>query len=104
MEKKRVLMMVVVVMLGVATMWAKDYYTVVFKVPQMMCQNCENKIKKNIKFEKGLKEFSTDLENKTVTITYDAEKTDVEKLKEGFKKFKYEVEVLEEPKPVAKKK
>ena len=43
----------------------------------MHCENCERKVKNNIKFEKGVKEFSTDLKTKTVSITYDAEKTAV---------------------------
>lgn len=91
-------MLLAVLFLSVGTMMAKDFRTVVFKVEQMMCQNCEKKVKDNIKFEKGLKKFTTDLEDKTVTITYDAEKTNVEKLQAGFKKFKYEAVVLEDKK------
>ena len=53
---------------------AKDIRTAVFKVSQMHCENCERKVKNNIKFEKGVKDFSTDLKTKTVSITYDAEK------------------------------
>lgn len=40
-----------------------------------------------------MKKFDTDLKTKTVTITYDADKTDIEKLKEGFRKFHYEAEL-----------
>ena len=57
----------------------------------------------NIKFEKGVKEFSTDLKTKTVSITYDAEKTNVDKLKAGFKKFNYEAEFVKEAKQEDKK-
>ncbi len=42
-----------------------------------------------------MKEVKTDLKTKTVTITYDAEKTSVENLKAGFKKFKYEAKEVE---------
>lgn len=76
--------------------WAKDLRTVIFKVQEMECQNCENKVKNTIKFEKGLKKFNTDLETKTVTITYDAEKTNIEQLQAGFKKINYSAEVVEE--------
>ena len=60
-------------------------------------------MKDNIKFEKGVKEFSTDLKTKTVSITYDADKTNVEKLKAGFKKFNYEAEFVKEAKQTEKK-
>ena len=40
---------------------------------------------------------------KTVSITYDAEKTNVDKLKAGFKKFNYEVEFVKETKQEDKK-
>ena len=61
---------------------------------QMECVNCENKVKKNIPFEKGVKKMETDLKTRTVTVTYDAEKTNIQKLKEGFAKFKYEAKVI----------
>ena len=82
---------------------AKDIRTAVFKVAQMKCENCVRKINNNIRFEKGLKDFHTDLKTKTVTITYDADKTNVEKLKEGFQKFHYEAEFVKETKQDDKK-
>lgn len=98
MINKKLITLLAVLFLSIGTALAKDFRTVVFKVEQMMCQNCEKKVKDNIKFEKGLKKFTTDLEAKTVTITYDAEKTNVEQLKAGFKKFKYEAVVVEDKK------
>jgi len=95
---KKILIMLAVLFLSVGTVMAKEFRTVVFKVEQMMCQNCEKKVKDNIKFEKGMKKFSTDLKNKTVTITYDAEKTNIAQLQAGFKKFKYEAVVVEDKK------
>lgn len=76
---------------SVGAMFAKDLKSVTFHVPQMVCENCEAKVLKNIRFEKGVKEIETDVEQKTVTIVYDAEKTDPGKLVKGFAKFKYEV-------------
>lgn len=63
--------------------------TVTFHVPQLECQNCEAKVKKNISFEKGVKAISTNVEQRSVTITYNPNKTTVEKLQAGFKKFGY---------------
>lgn len=76
--------------------YAKDIKTVVFKTtPEMHCQNCENKIKKNIRFEKGVKEIETNLKDKTITIKYDADKTTVDDLIKGFDKLKYKAKVVE---------
>lgn len=96
MKAKRLLTVLAVVLLSVATAVAKDFRTAVFKVDQLHCENCERKVQNNIKFEKGVKSFTTQLEEKTVIITYDAEKTNIEKLKAGFKKFKYEAVFVKE--------
>ena len=71
--------------------FGKDIKTVVLKTqPEMHCENCEKKIKDNIRFEKGVKSIKTNLKDKTVTIEYDAEKTNVQNIIQGFKKIKYE--------------
>jgi copper chaperone CopZ len=75
---------------------AKDIKTVVLTTsPQMHCQNCENKIKSNIRFEKGVKDIVTDLDTKTVTIKYDADKTTVENIVAGFAKIDYTATVVD---------
>ena len=55
------------------------------------CQDCCNKILKNIPFDKelknGVKDLVFDLEAKTVTVTYDANKTDVAVLQRAFAKI-----------------
>ncbi len=104
MKAKKVLATLVVALLSVTAVMAKDFRTVVFKVEQMECPNCERKVKNNIKYEKGLKEFTTDVKSQTVTITYDAGKTDVKKLQKGFKKFKYEAVVVKDEKATEVKK
>ena len=81
---------------------AKDIKTVVLTTtPQMHCANCEKKIKENIRFEKGIKSIKTNLNYKTVIIEYDADKTTVPAIIEGFKKIKYEAK---EVKPTKKDK
>ena len=94
MKTKKICIALAAVLLSATTAVAKDLRTVVFKVSQM---------NSNIRFEKGLKKFDTDLKTKTVTITYDADKTDIEKLKEGFRKFHYEAEFVKESKQGDKK-
>jgi copper chaperone CopZ len=51
------------------------------------CQGCCDKIMKNIAFEKGVKDLQCDLKTKTVTVTYDAAKTDVPTLLKAFDKI-----------------
>ena len=70
--------------------FAKDIKTVVLTTnPEMHCTGCEKKIKDNIRFEKGIKSIKTNLDDKTVTIEYDADKTTVEDIIKGFEKIKY---------------
>lgn len=73
------------------TLFAKDIKTVVLKTqPEMHCTGCEKKIKDYIRFEKGIKSITTNLDDKTITIEYDADKTNVQNIIEGFKKINYE--------------
>ncbi len=55
------------------------------------CQDCCDKILKNIPFDKelksGVKDLVFDLEAQTVTVTYDANKTDVPALQKAFAKI-----------------
>ena len=103
MKTKRMMAALAVVLLSAVSVYAKDIRTAIFKVTQMECENCERKVKNNNKFEKGLKKFTTDLKERTVTITYDAEKTNIEKIKEGFRKFDYEAQLVKETKEADKK-
>ena len=50
---------------------------------------------KNIAFEKGVKDLVCDLDTKTVTVTYDANKTDVPTLLKAFEKIKKPAKVKE---------
>jgi copper chaperone CopZ len=88
--------MLVMLMVSAVT-FAKDIKTVVFTTtPQMHCENCENKIKNNLRFEKGVKEITTSVDNQTVTVKYDADKTTPDKIQQGFKKFGYEARQLKD--------
>ena len=72
-----------------STAFAETKQAVYTVNPQMSCQNCENKIKSNLRFEKGIKKIETSLKDQTVTVTYDDTKTDSEKIIAGFKKVGY---------------
>jgi copper chaperone CopZ len=55
------------------------------------CQDCCDKIMKNIPFDKelknGVKDLVFDMEEQTVTVTYDANKTDVPTIQKAFAKI-----------------
>ncbi len=94
--KTKALMMMAAVCFTL-TAAAKDIKTVVFKTqPEMHCNNCENKIKTNVRFEKGVKDIVTDLNAKTVTVKYDADKTTVDNIVKGFAKINYKATVCSE--------
>ena len=86
--KKFILSLAVAAMAIGAT--AADAVTAAFSVnPPMTCVNCENKIKTNLRYEKGVKKIVTSVKDKKVTITYDPAKTSPEQLIKGFKKVGY---------------
>ena len=64
---------------------------VVTTQPQMHCQNCENKIKSNIRFVKGTKKIETSVDDQRVTIIYDGKKAKYEDYVAAFRKIGYEI-------------
>lgn len=64
--------------------------TVVYALtPAPTCQNCVNKIKGNLRFEKGVKAVNVDLKTKSVSITYLPKATTQDKLVAALKKIGY---------------
>ena len=92
---KKLVLLVFAVFLAVLSN-AQEKKEVVFSTePEIHCESCVSKIKNNIRFEKGVKAINPDLNTKLVTIQYDSEKTDIEKLQKAFKKIGYEATVVE---------
>ena len=84
------------ILLFICILYSSVFYTPLFAKPNkqvvvlscdLHCQGCCDKIMKNIAFEKGVKDIVCDLETKTVTVTYDANKTDVPTLLKAFEKI-----------------
>jgi len=68
----------------------KESVTAEFTVsPKMSCQNCENKIKSNLRFEKGITNITTSLKEQKVTVKYNPAKTNKDKIVKAFKKIGY---------------
>ena len=74
-----------------STAQAKPNKQTVVLYVDLHCQDCCNKILKNIPFDKelknGVKDLVFDLEAKTVTVIYDANKTDVPVIQKAFAKI-----------------
>ena len=49
--KRIIVLSLMAVMLGGLNVSAKELRKVMFKVQQMVCENCEKKVQKNISFE-----------------------------------------------------
>ncbi len=62
-----------------------------FKANQIGCGGCVKKVETNIGKAEGVRIVKADQISKIVVIAYETSKTDIEKLKEDFKKFKYTV-------------
>ena len=98
------LALVCAMMLTAVVGLAKDIKTVVVTTqPQMHCASCENKIKGNLRFEKGVKQIECDIPKQLVTITYDAEKTKPETIIKSFEKFGYKATEVKQDKTQEKK-
>ena len=100
---KKVLVLSAMMLIALVGM-AKDIKTlVVTTLPQMHCASCENKIKGNLRFEKGVKEIQCDIPKQMVTITYDAEKPTPEAIIQSFGKFGYKATEVKKQNPEPKK-
>ncbi len=56
------------------------------------CNNCVNKVRENISFERGVKDLHVCLEDQVVSIKYDASKTSEDTLKQAIEKLGYKVD------------
>ncbi len=56
------------------------------------CAGCAKKVTNTIPYERGVKDVQVDVESKTVTVTYDAAKTNDEALVKAFSKIKIKAE------------
>ncbi len=93
---KRFLMTSLATMFATVCLQAADMKKlVVTTTPEMHCQKCENKIKSNIRFVKGVKDIQTNLETKQVDISYDADKSSVEDFAKAFQQIGYEITVID---------
>lgn len=89
--KKNLLMAFMLMLAGNSFAQTAADTLVVTTQPQMHCQNCEKKIKSNIRFVKGTKRIDTSVDDQKVTIVYDGRKAKYNDYVEAFKKIGYEI-------------
>lgn len=89
--KKNLLMAFMLMLAGNSFAQTATDTLVVTTQPQMHCENCEKKIKSNIRFVKGTKKIATSVKDQKVTIVYDARKAKYADFVEAFKKIGYEI-------------
>ncbi len=58
------------------------------------CETCKETLEHNIKFEKGVKSVSFDVDSKMLTVQYDAKKTTIEAVKIAVTKLGYDADNL----------
>lgn len=90
---KKILLILIAIVFATSSFAASNDNdtTVCFTVnPPMHCVNCENKIKSNLRYEKGIKQIEASAQDALVTVKFDKRKTSVAKLIDGFKKIGYE--------------
>ena len=77
-------------LLTVVAVSAKDIKTVILTTnPELECGKCENKVKENLRFVKGVKDIQASAETQKITVVYDADKTTVEKIQKSLEKIGY---------------
>ena len=89
--KKNLLVAFMLVLAGNAFANTKADTLVVTTNPQMHCENCEKKIKSNIRFVMGTKNIETSVKEQKVTIIYDSKKASYKDFVAAFKKIGYEI-------------
>ena len=80
-------LMLIALVSGTMSIGAKSSKESVKFYVYLHCEDCVNKIMKNVAYEKGVKDIVCSIEDQTVVVTYDANKTDVATLQAAFKKI-----------------
>ena len=86
---KRTVILSLALLISVAVMAASKATVYFTLTPQMNCENCENRVKTALRYEKGVKQIATSLATQVVTVTYDPAKTSPEKMEGALKKIGY---------------
>lgn len=70
--------------------------TIIMNINGMTCQGCVSSVKNVLEKISGVNDADVSLENKQVTIQYDAEKTNVNQFKEAIMEAGFEINISKE--------
>ena len=65
-----------------------------FKVTNIRCQNCAKRVEKTLKANEAVQDVKVDLETKTVSVSYNAEKANADALLKTLTDAKYQAEIV----------
>ena len=93
MKKLFILMAIAITSLSASAQKNNQIDTLQVKTtPQMHCVNCENNIKRNIRFVKDVKGVKTSVPDQKVTIIYQKDKSTYEDFVKAFSKIGYKID------------
>lgn len=58
----------------------------------LQCEMCKERILSNLSFEKGIKDIDVNIEEKTVSVSYNTDKTSPEKIRTAISKIGYDAD------------
>lgn len=58
------------------------------------CETCKETLEHNMKFEKGVKSVSFDIDSKNLSVQYDSKKTTIDALRKAVTKLGYDADSL----------
>ncbi|MFM2206317.1 MAG: hypothetical protein RL213_292 [Bacteroidota bacterium] len=59
-----------------------------------VCEMCKDFLEKDLMFEKGVRSVRLDLDSKDLTVVYDPEKSDPEKIRQRISKIGYDADTV----------
>ena len=71
---------------------AKKPITVKINTPTVQCEKCKNRIEEYLEYEEGITKVTVDYKQKKTTVTYYADRTNLENIKEAIANTGYDAE------------
>jgi len=88
-------MLIVVLFLSVGlNAQAKKPITVKINTPSVQCEKCKNKIEEYLEYEEGITKVTVDYKQKKTTVTYFADRTNLENIKAAIANAGYDAEEI----------
>ncbi len=82
---------IVVLLVAVASVSAQKMQTVTI-LTSAQCEMCEEKLEKNVAFEKGVSDVSLDIASKKLTVTFNSSKTNIDNIRKAVSMLGYDAD------------